>query len=70
MNGILGTRIQPQYAELRAGDVKDSQADISKALRLLGYRPTVCVRRRLEAHAGLVPDGECDRRRAPALSPE
>jgi UDP-glucose 4-epimerase len=41
MNAIMGTSIQPQYAELRAGDVKDSQADISKAQRLLGYRPTV-----------------------------
>jgi nucleoside-diphosphate-sugar epimerase len=29
------------YAESRAGDVRDSQADISKAERLLGYEPTV-----------------------------
>ncbi|MEO8260634.1 MAG: SDR family oxidoreductase [Acidobacteriota bacterium] len=43
MNGILGTSIEPQYAKLRAGDVKDSQADISKAERLLGYRPTVAL---------------------------
>ena len=27
------------YAESRAGDVRDSQADISKAQRLLGYAP-------------------------------
>ena len=41
MNGILGKNIQPLYAELRPGDVRDSQADISKAHTLLGYRPTV-----------------------------
>ena len=43
MNGIIGTSIQPIYAEPRAGDVKDSQADISKAEQLLGYRPTVSL---------------------------
>lgn len=31
---------QPRYAEFRAGDVRHSQADISKAARLLGYTPT------------------------------
>jgi UDP-N-acetylglucosamine 4-epimerase len=31
---------QPEYAEFRAGDVRHSQADISKAARLLGYQPT------------------------------
>jgi UDP-N-acetylglucosamine 4-epimerase len=30
----------PHYAEFRAGDVRHSQADISKARRLLGYEPT------------------------------
>jgi nucleoside-diphosphate-sugar epimerase len=32
---------EPNYAEPRAGDVKDSQADISKAKRILGYQPIV-----------------------------
>jgi nucleoside-diphosphate-sugar epimerase len=41
MNVILGTDIRPRYEEPRAGDVRDSQADISKAQRLLGYHPTV-----------------------------
>ena len=41
MNQIVGTNIQPIYAAPRAGDVRDSQADISKAQRLLGYAPTV-----------------------------
>ena len=30
---------RPQYREFRAGDVRHSQADISKARRLLGYQP-------------------------------
>jgi len=38
----------PNYAEFRAGDVRHSQADISKARRSLGYAPTHDV------HAGLV----------------
>jgi nucleoside-diphosphate-sugar epimerase len=41
MNRILGTKIQAIYKEPRAGDVNDSQADISKARRLLGYTPIV-----------------------------
>ena len=35
------TSLQPIYKEERAGDVKDSQADISKARDLLGYTPIV-----------------------------
>jgi len=41
MNGIIGTNLPAIYKEARAGDVKDSQADISKATRLLGYMPGV-----------------------------
>jgi nucleoside-diphosphate-sugar epimerase len=41
MNAIVGSDIQPNYAESRAGDVRDSQADISKAQALLGYQPIV-----------------------------
>ena len=41
MNGIIGTAIVPAYAEARAGDVRDSQADITKAQNLLGYEPRV-----------------------------
>lgn len=33
-------RYKPVYREFRAGDVRHSQADIGKARRLLGYRPT------------------------------
>src|SRR2546425_988397 len=41
MNRIVGTEIRPIYADARAGDVRDSQADISKARRLLGYEPLI-----------------------------
>lgn len=38
---------QPQYAPFRPGDVRHSQADISKAMQLLGYMPTHDLRRGL-----------------------
>jgi UDP-N-acetylglucosamine/UDP-N-acetyl-alpha-D-glucosaminouronate 4-epimerase len=37
----VGSQLQPIYSEPRAGDVRDSQADIGKAERLLGYTPSV-----------------------------
>ena len=40
----------PGLRETRAGDVRDSQADISKAQRVLGYEPTVSF------EEGLAPD--------------
>ncbi|HEY2904313.1 MAG TPA: SDR family oxidoreductase [Vicinamibacterales bacterium] len=43
MNKIVGTNIEPIYAAERAGDVRDSQADIGKARTLLGYEPTVLL---------------------------
>jgi UDP-glucose 4-epimerase len=43
MNRLLGTNIEAIYQETRAGDVKDSQADIAKAETLLGYKPTVSL---------------------------
>lgn len=36
--GLAG--FKPHYAEFRSGDVRHSQADISKAMRLLNYAPT------------------------------
>jgi UDP-N-acetylglucosamine 4-epimerase len=38
---------QPSYAPFRPGDVRHSQADISKAVQLLGYAPTHDLRRGL-----------------------
>jgi nucleoside-diphosphate-sugar epimerase len=48
MNRIVGTNLQPIFKEPRAGDVRDSQADISKAKTLLGYTPIVKLDEGLE----------------------
>jgi nucleoside-diphosphate-sugar epimerase len=37
----VGANVEPVYTDPRPGDVKDSQADIGKARRLLGYEPIV-----------------------------
>ncbi|WP_445166913.1 SDR family oxidoreductase [Mycolicibacterium sp. Dal123E01] len=39
LGAIIGPLPAPTYGSPRAGDVRDSQADITKAARLLGYRP-------------------------------
>jgi nucleoside-diphosphate-sugar epimerase len=44
VNDRLGTRVEPVLIDARPGDVRDSQAAIAKAQRLLGYRPLVPVR--------------------------
>jgi UDP-glucose 4-epimerase len=41
LNVILGTNIEPLFQSQRAGDVRDSLADISWAKKVLGYTPTV-----------------------------
>jgi nucleoside-diphosphate-sugar epimerase len=41
MSGIVGVEVKAIYKDERAGDVKDSQADITKAKTLLGYAPIV-----------------------------
>jgi UDP-glucose 4-epimerase len=41
INRVLGTNIEPIFAEARAGDVRDSLADISAAREVLGYEPTI-----------------------------
>ena len=38
---IIGYKNEPQYAEPRAGDVKHSLAEISRAREAMGYQPTV-----------------------------
>jgi UDP-glucose 4-epimerase len=56
LNQLLGSHIQPQFGPERGGDVRYSQADISRARRDLGYEPDVSfhegLRRTLEAHRG------------------
>jgi nucleoside-diphosphate-sugar epimerase len=49
---LIGTEVEPIYAAPRAGDVRDSQADISKARRLLGYEPSVDLEEGLEKTVG------------------
>ena len=41
MRRLVGGDVRPTYAEARAGDVRDSQADITKAREVLGYEPLV-----------------------------
>jgi UDP-N-acetylglucosamine/UDP-N-acetylgalactosamine 4-epimerase len=55
LNGLIGilkeiskSGIQPAYRESRAGDVRDSLADISKAKGLLSYHPEVKIKEGLE----------------------
>ena len=45
---LTGASVEPVYAADRAGDVRDSQADITKARTLLGYEPSVTLEQGLE----------------------
>jgi len=48
MKRLVGATVEPVYAEPRAGDVTDSQADISLAREILGYEPAVSFEDGLE----------------------
>ena len=48
MCDLLEVQTEAIYRELRAGDVRDSQADISRAKQLIGYVPLVDLREGLE----------------------
>jgi len=41
---LAGTKLDPEYRPPRAGDVRDSLADIRAARELLGYQPAIDVR--------------------------
>ena len=41
INASLGTEIKPIFGEKRAGDIPHSNADISKAVKMLGYDPKI-----------------------------
>lgn len=43
LNEALGTYIEPEFLPPRAGDIRDSYADISKARSILGYEPVAPV---------------------------
>jgi UDP-glucose 4-epimerase len=55
INKIMGKDISPIYETPRAGDIKHSQAEISKAQSKLGYKPAVSfsegLRRTIEWYA-------------------
>lgn len=42
-SGVEGELPAPEYADFREGDVRHSQADISKIAERLGYRPTTAI---------------------------
>jgi UDP-glucose 4-epimerase len=48
LNGLLGTNLEPKHAPARAGDVRLSRADITRARRDLGYDPKVSFEEGLE----------------------
>jgi len=41
INRVLGTKIEPIFDPPRAGDIRDSLADISVAKKILGYKPAI-----------------------------
>lgn len=43
MRDAIGSRLEVKYGPTRHGDVKDSQADITRARTLLGYEPLVSL---------------------------
>jgi UDP-glucose 4-epimerase len=51
INGVLGTDIAPEFSAPRAGDIRQSWADISLAKSALGYAPVVTVEEGLKRTA-------------------
>jgi UDP-glucose 4-epimerase len=41
---LTGSNVEVIHGEPRLGDIMHSYADISKAEKLLGYKPTICLR--------------------------
>ena len=57
---ITGTQVAPNHVDQRAGEVRHSRADISNAVRSLGFHPSVSLEdglRRTIASASSVTDG-------------
>ena len=56
MQKTLGTNVKPEYLPERAGDVRDSLADVQAAKELIGYTPEIFFEKGLEitvkAYAG------------------
>ena len=60
---VTGTTLDPRYDEPRAGDIRDSQADVSLARELLGFEPDVSIeeglRRTVEWQRAAVSSQNC-----------
>jgi UDP-glucose 4-epimerase len=58
INRVLGTNVEPIFAERRPGDIKSSLADISLAQEVLDYRPLVSfeegLRRSIKYYQSLI----------------
>jgi len=58
INQVLGTNLEPIFAPPRAGDVRESLADISAARKVLGYSPVIDfeegLRRSIEYYRSLM----------------
>jgi UDP-glucose 4-epimerase len=58
INRVLGTEFEPVFEPARAGDVRDSLADITAAREILGYEPTIDfdegLRRSIEYYRSLM----------------
>ncbi len=61
MKKIVGATVEPDYADARQGDVRDSQAAIDKAKSILGYEPIVSfedgLKRTIEWYRATAPVG-------------
>lgn len=56
LNRLLGTTIEPIHAPPRAGDIRESLADISAAREVLGYEPQVDFEEGLKRSVGYYRD--------------
>ncbi len=52
LNALMGTDLPPMYTAERAGDVKHSLADVSRAKAMIGYEPQVFFEEGLERAIG------------------
>lgn len=48
LRAIVRSNVEPVYGPPRAGEVRDSQADLTRATTILGYEPTVSLTEGLE----------------------
>jgi UDP-glucose 4-epimerase len=49
LNGVFGTKLEPEFGPPRAGDVRHSRASIERASRVIGYAPSVTLAAGLKA---------------------